>query len=251
MNALLDCQRHFGPILDIASVDEKCLMSSPHEVVHAIRKLESDNEVIAVRYGSGYTGTLMSAVLDVSKEHRKVYIDCSNNEEANFEVMNSNNLVIQARPLNVGIQFSTGKPSRVPFGNGFAFSVDIPDQMIRLQRREYYRVAMPYFDAQQCHLLNGKYSGELGNISLGGISVLLNVTDAGVLSEEARIEQCWVDLPSIGRIAFDLLPRNKQLVKRINQTLVQLGCEFSGLGSSDKAALQRYIMRLEREQIPR
>ena len=124
--------------------------------------------------------------------------------------------------------------------------------LLRLQRREYFRIQMPAGIPVTCTLYD--YQGgaaitlQVYDISLGGLSLVLNARIPGF--EIGTIyNRCELDLREYGIIPLVLKIRN-QLVTRTTSGAEQrrVGTEFIELESRAQTLVQRYIAQLERER---
>ena len=149
------------------------------------------------------------------------------------------------------MQFTTDRVAAVSFEGRLAFRLPLPDTIMKLQRREYYRLATPVVHPLKCEIAgpDGKrFELALADISLGGVCLVGQ--PAGFSFEPGMaLEDCRIDLPEIGAIRAGLCVRNSYVVTLKNGvTSHRTGCEFVKLGSQQEAMVQRYIIRLERER---
>ena len=154
----------------------------------------------------------------------------------------------------IGIQFSSSSVQRCVFESRPALQFSIPTNLIRLQRREYYRINTPL--STPLLALIPVHVGErtemaklpLVDISCGGIAIL---DEKKLLDNTTGLtyEHCKLDLPSIGLVDVILQIRNSQdLVLLNNKTNRRVGCQFINMSNSVLSSIQRYIMKLERER---
>jgi c-di-GMP-binding flagellar brake protein YcgR len=85
----------------------------------------------------------VSTLLAVQPEKGVFIFDCSGSAESNRRLLESDRNVFVGRPGGIGVQFSIGPVSEVIFGGSKAFSVALPKYVVRLQRREFFRIATP------------------------------------------------------------------------------------------------------------
>jgi c-di-GMP-binding flagellar brake protein YcgR len=134
-----------------------------------------------------------------------------------------------------------------------AFAAALPDALLRLQRREYYRLTMPLTQPIKCRIpiSGGEHhyvETNLIDISGGGLAVM--APPEGVdFTAGMEFPNCRVDLPEVGtvvttlqvRSVFDMTLRNGSIAKRA-------GCQFVNLPGPMLTLIQRYIIRVERER---
>ena len=78
---------------------------------------------------------------------------------------------------SIKVQFTTGRAEKVTFENGDAFRVPMPDKLLRLQRRDAFRVRTLVGKPAHCLVPYGPDSCQyeklqLLDISVGGVAVL-------------------------------------------------------------------------------
>ncbi|MEA5097651.1 MAG: PilZ domain-containing protein, partial [Burkholderiaceae bacterium] len=133
-----------------------------------------------------------------------------------------------------------------------AFRFNIPSSLIRLQRRENYRIRTP---RTSVHIPLEGEAGEqrsvityMYDISVGGICMLdelMQLDDA-----YGRLyENCRITLSDRSVIVANLLVRNSQESTLPNgRKFRRIGCQFEGMSNQTRVNVQRYITNLEREQ---
>ena len=129
----------------------------------------------------------------------------------------------------------------------------IPQALLRLQRREYFRITTPLTRPLVCVLgAQNAPSGEeieavIVDISCGGVALV----DPGAppyFEIGARLSGCRIPLPEIGAVGADIVVKSTTEVTLKNGNIQrQAGCEFVGMRERDRNLIQRYINRLERE----
>ncbi len=130
----------------------------------------------------------------------------------------------------------------------------IPETLIRLQRREFYRMATPVTNPVRVlipmplELGGGSNVFPLADISCGGIAILDNKLLLGNTIGNIY-EGCRLELPDIGPVSTTLKVRNSLDMTLLNsKTNRRLGCEFVDISRGNLANVQRYITKLERER---
>ena len=135
-----------------------------------------------------------------------------------------------------------------------AFLIDLPTSVIRLQRREFYRVPTPLTAPVSCIVPYTKegvttdIATTLHNISGGGISI---VDEKKLLGTAIGLtyDNCKIDLPGSGVITVSLQVRNVlELTLTNGKSINRLGCEFIRPSNGTLAVVQKYITKIEREQ---
>jgi len=123
--------------------------------------------------------------------------------------------------------------------------------MLRLQRREYFRVRTPVLGKAVCLVPQergaSKYESlQLLNISVGGLAVM-SYPHNFELPVGETIRDCYLDLPGIGpiNVAFRVVNIYDD---EGNADARRCGCQFVDLAPQARMMVQRYVNRVEAEQ---
>lgn len=131
-----------------------------------------------------------------------------------------------------------------------AIKIDLPESVIRLQRREFYRVPTPIINPIMCKIAATNATPlllPLKNISAGG---LMLIDDHLHLSNEIGLlyKSCSIALPSVEPVLADLRVRNRHSFLQSNGHMaVRVGMQFEGLSPKGINAVQKYINKLEHD----
>ena len=228
------------------------LLRDPKEICQVLRSL-IDRRAMITAYIDDSTDSFLTAALGLLPDESSLILDVSNNEQMNLRAEAAETLVCITQLDSVKIQFPVAGLERRPYQGRLAMISDIPDILLRLQRREYYRLAAPASHALSCNIpitnaagLVTSYVARIVDISGGGIAVM--VPPAGVPFEpEMEFAGCHIMLPDIGRVNMTLKVRNLfRLTNRQGITTLRAGCQFMALPETMNTLINRYILKVER-----
>lgn len=221
------------------------------EIVHNLRQLAKKPELVCI-YPAGSEMFALSAVLDVDVDARLLYLDMPADEQMLARILSSDQLLCASAFNRVKIQFPIHRVSVAAYQDRPALLTPLPSEMIRLQRREYYRLLLPLARPLTCLIPN--IDGDvvevgLVDISLGGVGILGYNPD--IVLEPGRIYHgCRIELPEIGTILTDLLIKNVfDVTLRNGIRTRRSGCEFLHMPGTMQTLIQRYISKIERERL--
>ncbi len=228
------------------------LVESRREVLALLRGLKEKSQLISMMINDG-SEVYITSILELDDVNNTVTIDSSPNLAANQRITEAPRVFFEGLLDRISIQFSASNMLPTTFEGRPALQCAVPINMIRLQRRENYRINTPLTNPIRCLIPLEVDSGietikfSLVDISCGGIAIL----------DEKRVleinvgqiyDDCRIDLPGIGQIDLALQIRNSQDLMLLNgKTNRRVGCEFIGASTAALASVQRYIMKLERE----
>jgi c-di-GMP-binding flagellar brake protein YcgR len=227
-------------------------VESRREIFSLLRGIGEKNQLIRMLI-QGEADVCVTSILDVDEHSNTVLLDCSIDTEQNKRILGSRRLSFETSLDKVRILFAADHIEATVFEGNPAFKIAIPPTLIRLQRREYYRIATPVTNPVRVTIalpaeLGGLTSFPLADISCGGIAMLDNRMILGDTIGK-HYADCKIDLPEMGQVKTGLQVRNSlDLTLLNNKTNRRLGCEFINIPRGMLAEVQRYITRLERER---
>lgn len=226
---------------------------SRREISALLRSIGEHKQLIRVLMEGSGEATVTS-VLDVDEEGGSVIIDIASDPQVNAHLTASENISFETVLDRIRIVFFVTHIEACTFDDLPALRFDIPASLIRLQRREFYRVPTPVSAPVHCTIQVAAEAGmqsislPLQNVSGGGIAI---IDEKRVLDNAIGkvYSDCQIYLPGSTVIITTLQIRNSQEIKLDNgKSLRRLGCLFVGLPKPMLAVVQRYITKLEREQ---
>ena len=229
-------------------------IASPREIVSLLRQVGEKNALVRMLV-QGEHDVCVTSILDIDARAGTMLIDCSVNRDQNVRILAQQRLRIETTLDNIRIVFVVTGITSALYENRPALRCSIPATLVRLQRREYYLMAMPITSPVRVAIpLPAEAAARaaiesftLADISVGGLSVLDHKRVLGTTTGHKMIG-CNLTLPD-GLVSMTLAIRNTVELALLNgKTSHRLGCEFIDLSRASLALIQRYITKLERER---
>jgi len=229
---------------------------SRREIISLLRAVSERNQLVSMQADSG-AESVVTSVLDVDEENDIVVIDRAPGNLANRRIVDSDNVSFETLLDNIRILFFASQVRECLYDNLPALYIPIPASLIRLQRRENYRIPTPVAHPVRCTITIPPDDSDatgitvvvtLKDISCGGIAL---IDEKKVLDNTiGRLyEHCRLDLPGGPPLQVKLQVRNSTDLSLSNgRTPRKLGCMFVDLPKPALTAVQRYITKLERER---
>ena len=222
---------------------------SRREIISLLQGIQNQRQLITMIINDG-AEVVVTSILDIDDKKNIVYIDCAPNPLINQRILESDDIEFDSALAKVHISFAASEVSNSTQDGQPALCIAVPKVLIRLQRREYFRVNTPVGQPVYCKipLDTGDYAVSVVDISGGGIALL---DEKRVLDTKIGYEypNCQIDLPENGSIKVTLRVRNIQDFSLANgKTNRRLGCEYVNMAPAMLTMVQRYIMHLERER---
>lgn len=228
-------------------------VNSRREIISLLRTVGQRNQLVNMQANHG-VDSVVTSILEVDDAQNIVIIDCAPSATTNQRVLASNDLHFETLLENIRILFVASQVESCMHDDRPALRIPLPQSLIRLQRREYYRVPTPVTNPVKCTIRMVDEAGKVStiavplfNVSGGGIAV---VDEKKLIPESIGtiFEKCRIDLPG-SALEVSLQLRNLHDIKLSNgKQTRRLGFMLINPPNAIMAAIQRYITKLEREQ---
>lgn len=222
--------------------------------IHAIlRDIMKRNTLVTVYFDQG-NDFILTSILAIDAENNEMVVDYGIDEKFNQSVLRAKRITFVTSQNRIKVEFACNNIKKTHFDGNDAFVVSLPDSLVRMQRRNFFRITTPTVNPLKC-VIPLPADGEsdtaevtLLDISCGGIAVIdhhPNISfDPGTI-----FENCQISLPSVGIIIANIQVKNTyEITLRNGLACKRAGCEFIRLPANTQAMIQRYIIKLEKIQ---
>lgn len=222
---------------------------SRREILSLLQGIKDQHQLITMVINGG-AEVVVTSILDIDDKKNLVFIDCAPSALINQRVLESDDIEFESTLDKVRISFFASRVTECTQDGQPSLCISVPPVLIRLQRREYFRVNTPAGQQVHCKvpLAEGFHTVSVVDISGGGIAIL---DEKRLLETQVghTYQNCQIDLPENGTINVTLKICNTQDFSLANgKTNRRLGCEFVQMAPGMLTMVQRYIMQLERER---
>jgi len=228
-------------------------VESRREIVALLRQISEKKQLVRLLV-KGEADVCVTSLLAIDPDDDTLVLDRSIDREQNERILAAPKVTCETSLDKIRILFNLTDLRATTFEGGAALGAAIPPTLIRLQRREDYRMPTPVTNPVRATIpLPPELGGApavfpLADISCGGIAILDNKQQLGN-TVGATYQNCRIELPEIGPIVCTLQIRNAiDMTLLNNKTSRRLGCQFVDISRGNLAAVQRYITKLERER---
>lgn len=228
------------------------MLRAKSEITFVLRNLLEHVSQITIFFNEGKD--LLLTTLVAVKEDQLLF-DLGASSETNRKALTVDKLFCVASLEKVRIQFLLRGLKAATFEGRPAFSAAYPTDLLRLQRREFFRLTMPITRPLKCQIPIAE--AETGNnfivdvnvvdISGGGLAIAL--PDGVDFDTDREFPGCRIELPEVGMLTTTLKVRNQfEITLRSGGRVRRAGCEFVRLPGPMLTLVQRYIIKVERER---
>jgi c-di-GMP-binding flagellar brake protein YcgR len=219
-----------------------------NQLLHGIMR-----QTALVTASVGNDDSFLTTIVAIDEDEECLLLERARQSDQAQRVLKKQRLLCSTSLDKVKIQFVCEEIEAVEYEGSPAFRSALPQEMMRLQRREYYRMAIPASAPVKCTLsaVDGDSSAvvqlNLLDISCGGFAVL---TPPEMFSPELGAHYaCTIQLPGISALRAKVQARNGFMLKLANGKPTQRsGFAFVNLPESMLSSIQRYIMNVERDR---
>lgn len=219
------------------------------EIERVLRGMANDRTLVTL-YGDSGSHFVLSTIVDVDPAANALYLEWGPDMRQNQAILDSEDAVVTAVHERVRVQFMSRGVTRVDRSGDALFKLELPARLLRLQRREGYRLLTSLTHPLQCSFDLGGQELEtvVTDISVGGLGLLYQ--PGGEQLVQGKVYGgCRLHLPDIPPLLVNLDVRTAYEETMKNGLLaLRAGCQFADLSPGSEAAVQRYIFKVERER---
>ena len=246
--------RNSEPRFELLQPDDfsQYLLREKREVAFVLRQLAAHRSMITAYYGDSGS-FLTTSVVGLSKDDSHIFLDLGPDEEAIKNVLACDQLLCMTQLEKIKVQFSLKALEQTQHDGFPALLAPLPKALLRLQRREYYRLALTGLDPLFCQIPldpsgQKKMDVHLVDISGGGVGLIVSPGSFN-FQPEMLFKQCSLFLPDYGQITASLRIRSVfRMLTPSGEDIVRVGCKFEDLPVAMGNTIQRYILNTERDR---
>ncbi len=221
------------------------------EIAFVLRNLAQNNVNLGIYFNAG-RDMMLSRVLHVDSKAKQFIIDVGGHAPSNTALTQADRILFVTALDGVKIQFSVGGATLGKFEGKPAFIINFPADLIKLQRREFFRLLTPITNPLTCDLTlpNGqKAQLELHDISLGGAGIWLKDEQHTQMQTGVVISNAFFDFATAGSAKLNIEIRSVHPITMAHGKIRWLaGVRFNDLPRNIETNLQKLLAHLERER---
>ena len=227
---------------------ENYMLYSRGEIIQKLRQLGKKNSLISLHFGEQ---SMLSTVVDVLTDKSLLVLDYGGNEEINQKLLKHNKATVKTDYDGITAQFSIKDIRKARLQGKASFACPLPESVLWVQRREYYRVRIPLSEVVTCELIHGDDSCTeypVLDISTGGIA-LFDVDNDLELEPGNIFHNCKLTMGDHGTAIISLEIRN-HILKNPNDPSegTRCGCAFLNLTGGFESDVQKFINAVDLQQ---
>jgi len=218
------------------------------EIMQKLRQLGKKNSLISLYFNES---TMLSTVVDVLSDRNLLVLDYGSDEEMNQKLLKHNRAVVKTDYDGIQAQFTIKDIRKARLQGKASFACPLPEDVLWVQRREYYRVRIPLSEVVTCELIHGdnnRTEYPVLDISTGGIA-LFDKNDELELEPGNTFHNCKLTLGDHSTAFINLEIRN-HILKNPNDPDegTRCGCAFLNLSGDFEVNVQKFINLVDLQQ---
>jgi c-di-GMP-binding flagellar brake protein YcgR len=241
-----------GAGVPVSEADDlsRFLVRSPTQIAQILSSIADDREIVTAYFNRG-RHFVLTAILDVDVPNREVVIDRGGDEAINAKLLESDRIVLVSTHEKVKVQFSVRRVREVEHEGRPAFAITLPPELLKLQRREFFRVRTSPGEPVRVRLPVGPseiIELQALDVSIGGLSAFVRLP-AGQGAIGSRFPGGTLQVGTGSSFPVELELRNVNDVRLRNGVdSTRAGFMFIDLPEAAQQQIQRYLMRVERDR---
>lgn len=237
--------------------EQPYIVQNLKEIIQILTDLAKHKATFKVSFSDGHDhhDGYLTSVIEVDTKNHAVHLDVGIDEAFNSKMLASNH-VIFTKNDGIKIKWSSENLSMVSLKDGKAIKIAIPQSLVRLQRREFFRLNTPIVNPAPCRIpipdahdtkLKQALDLALVDISLGGLGVVMPDPLHSAITEGANFDECEVSFPEFGSTSLKLQVKNIMPMQLKDGSIkYRIGFQFVNPSRNSEELIRRYTFNLER-----
>lgn len=225
------------------------ILRDQREIMSVLRDIVQQQNRVALYYNDDSS---MVLTLLLAADKTGIWVDASPNPADNRKIERSNRIVFVSTHNMAKVQWVSTETTQGLYQNAAAFFLPLPKKLLRLQRRDYYRLLNPEPEALKCAIRpysakrHIRHDVTVMDISIGGVA-LVCAEDSVDLTPGSTYQDCSIDLPDVGTIHTGIEVKNIfEVTARNGEVKRRAGCVFVKPDAETTMMLQRYVAQAQR-----
>ncbi|MDO9204352.1 flagellar brake protein [Methylotenera sp.] len=233
--------------------EEQFIVRNLKEIIQILTDLAKRHEMLKVSFKHD---VCLTNIISVDVKNHAVYLDIGLDDAFNSRLLASHQVVF-SKDNGIRIKWTSTNISLATLKDGKAIKIAIPQTLMRLQRREFFRLATPIVNPLPCLIpvsdeanpdLDRTLELTLVDVSLGGIGVIYADPLDSRLVIGASFNQCKISFPEVGETSLTLQVRNITKVTLKDGVIKhRIGLQFIAPSRGNEGLINRYTYNLERQ----
>lgn len=243
----------------IPAEEQKYLVYNKKEILNILNELSKKKSMINVSFNHG-NENFLTTIISVDDSKQLAYLDLGRDESFNERLLASHDACFSNND-GIKIHWSNSHLKLATLKDGKALCIGLPNDFVRVQRREYFRLTtpggknpiicrIPVPNEDQAEEEVEHIELALFDVSVGGIGLVAQDPMPSYFSIGAHFDNCKIEFPGVGTTNLTLCVRNiRHTVMKNESVQHRIGMEFINPSRGNQSLIQRYTFILETESL--
>jgi len=229
------------------------LIHNSEQIISKLFILLKKKCLLTVYYGDN-DDSFITTLLDINIKDNRLIFYHSPKQGSIKEFLDSPVITFKTEYLGVKVIFNSIKLAKIEHEGVSVFAIPIPDSLLWIEARDYYRVkVLSFAPLSYCQLAlkpdQTPIKLKLYDISLAGFSILIDSAEvSNLVVPETHFAQCQIILADAGEGTVSFEVRSKYLINPEDPLRIdKVGCKFTQITTAFEDTIHRYMGQIERE----
>lgn len=234
--------------------DNKFRISSKSAIQSILRAVMQKNILVALHFGHN-NDYILTSILAIDPELQRIVVDFGEAEKLSKVALDTKEVIFVTSKDQSKIQFICTAIRKIQFEDRNAFSIDFPESILHIKKRQYYQITKPCRTTLKCIIpLPNEYNSNsteitVHDISCGGITLIEKNSLVNFKCGEIY-KNCQIDLPGVGTLNIAIRVKNTYKVTLDDGLICKhAGCEFINSPQEMLEMIRQYISKLKQVEI--
>ena len=232
--------------------DDQYRITAAREIEFVLQNIVKSSSRIALYYSEA-NEFILTTLLGVDASG--LWLEQSQKSRENERILESKKLIFVSSHAQVKVQFVSDQAAAATYQSQPAFFLPFPQNLYRLQRREYYRLTTPVSHPLLCVIPDQQsdkrqpHGVTIMDISGGGVGLTCAEQETMLIPGQSY-KNCKIDLLEAGEFTGTIEVKNLVVISTPDgETVRRAGCEFKNLDGASTILLQRYVTAMQRTKV--
>lgn len=226
---------------------------SPHEIARILRSMADAGERLRIRMPDS-EGAVIATVRAVDERQSRVFLEAPSEGVQSRQVLSGKNVSFEGVTEKVRVAFRARRVRQAAFEGEAAWVIDLPEVLVRHQRREYLRVPVEAAFLELAAVSRGQETAlrvPVLDVSAGGITLADSANNLRFAINGVH-EDCMLFLPEMAPFPVNVRLRNLGDAVGTDGTSVRrIGCQFVNMSTDESARVLRFVTERQKGLLPR
>jgi c-di-GMP-binding flagellar brake protein YcgR len=237
--------------------DESFIVRNKKAVLQILNGLKNDATDLKISFNDGKEDYI-TPIIDVDVDNNMILFDMSIDAAFNKRLLASNKIGI-LKDSGIRVKWESDQHSLVTLTDGNALRVELPEVIVRLQRRELFRLPTPMLKPVVCFMpvpniltpnKNDIIEYDLVDVSLGGVGLVVKKSLHPGIKVGDQFENCKINFHGAGEASLTLQVRNIiPIESKSKKQQYRIGLEFIKPSRGNEGIIHKYTFDLERAML--